>query len=284
MIDISVIIVMWNSADDILNCVNSVISASKELSTELIIIDNNSSDNSFNISNKISFPRILTFKNPENLGYTKAVNQGILQSKGKYVLLLNPDTVLSESSIKIMFDYMESHNDCGACAPSMKNPDGSVQYSVRNFPTYWRMFCEFSLLAYIFPRTKIFGSWKAKYMDYTVEQDIEQPMAAAFMIRRSLLEDISNMDERFSMFYNDVDLCRKVYDSGFKIRLLPSSVVTHKHGASINKDRANMIRIWNIDCAEYFEKHFGKGILLLWLKINLTIAGTIRIFYHKLKH
>ncbi len=281
MIDISVIIVTWNSADDILNCVNSVIFASKELSAELIIVDNNSSDNSFDLVNKISFHRILTFKNPENLGYTKAVNQGILQSKGKYVLLLNPDTILSENSIKIMFDYLESNAAYGACAPLMINPDGSAQYSVRNFPTYWRMFCEFSLLAYIFPRTTLFGSWKAKYIDYSKEQDIQQPMAAAFMIRRSLLEDIGNMDDRFSMFFNDVDLCRKVYDSGFKIRLLPSSVVTHKHGASINKDRANMIRIWNIDCAEYFEKHFGNGILLLWLKINLRISGILRIFMLK---
>lgn len=279
MKDISVIIVTWNSADEIVKSINSVIDASGNLNTELIIIDNNSSDNSFELVNKITYPKLNTVKNPENLGYTKAVNQGIKLSQGKYVLLLNPDTVLEKNSIKVMYDFLESNPTYGACAPLMKNPDGSIQYSVRNFPTYWRMFCEFSLLAFIFPNTKLFGSWKAKYLDYSSEQDIEQPMAAAFMIRSELLAKTGNMDERFRMFFNDVDLCKKVYDSGSKIRLLPSSVVTHEHGASIKKDRANMIRIWNDDCAKYFEKHFGRSLLLLWLKINLKISGAIRILF-----
>jgi GT2 family glycosyltransferase len=281
MIDISVIVVTWNSEDEIPACINSVIADSKEINVELIVIDNNSSDNSFAIINKINYPKIQTVKNPDNLGYTKAVNLGILLSTGKYILLLNPDTILHKDSIKIMFDFMESNSKYGACAPLMKNPDGSVQYSVRNFPTYWRMFTEFSLLAYILPGTKLFGSWKAKYMDYSTEQDIEQPMAAAFMLRRSLLDNIGNMDERFSMFFNDVDLCKRIYDAGFKIRLLPSSIVTHEHGSSIKKDRARMIKVWNEDCAKYFEKHFGKGLSLIWLKINLKLSGIIRIFLIK---
>ena len=284
MMDISVIIVTWNSEDEIKSCIDSVISASKNISTEIIIIDNNSTDNTFSFVNKTNFPKLLTIKNAENLGFTKAVNQGVKQAKGKYILLLNPDTILSETSITLMFQFLVANSDYGACAPLMKNPDGTVQYSVRNFPTYWRMFCEFSLLAYIFPKTRLFGSWKARYMDYSIEQDIEQPMAAAFMIRSDLLNKIDNMDERFKMFFNDVDLCRKVYDSGFKIRLLPSSVVIHEHGSSIKKDRANMIRVWNKDCAKYFEKHFGKGLLLLWLKVNLKISGLIRIFYYKFQH
>lgn len=281
MVQLSIIIVTWNSSDDIQDCINSVIKSCADIIAELIIIDNNSSDNSFDIVNKISFSQLYTYRNNENLGYTKAVNQGLNQAKGKYVLLLNPDTVLHEASITRMYDFLESNPGYGACAPLMKNPDGSVQYSVRKFPSFWRMFCEFSLLAYIFPKTKLFGSWKAKFMDYSKEQDIEQPMAAAFMLKKDLPENISRMDERFRMFFNDVDLCKKIYDSGFKIRFLPNAVVTHEHGASIKKDRANMIRIWNEDCLKYFEKHFGKGLLLVWLKINLKITGIIRIFLLK---
>ena len=281
MIDISVIIVTWNSADEIVKCVGSVIEASRGLNTELIVVDNNSADNSFALVNDMSFPKLNAVKNSENLGYTKAINQSIKLSIGKYVLLLNPDTVLNDNSIRVMYDFLEANPVYGACAPLMKNPDGSVQYSVRNFPTYWRMFCEFSLLAYIFPKTRLFGSWKAKYMDYSIEQDIRQPMAAAFMIRRELLHKIDNMDERFRMFFNDVDLCKKVYDAGFKIRFLPASVVIHEHGVSIKKDRANMIKVWNEDCANYFEKHFGGGLPLLWLRVNLKISGIIRVFLAK---
>lgn len=281
MPQLSIILVTWNSADEIQKCISSVINALSGLNAELIIIDNNSSDNSFELVNKISFPRLQTIRNSENLGYTKAVNQGIKLSSGKFLFLLNPDTVPEPESIKIMLNFLETNPAYGACAPLMKNPDGSVQYSVRNFPTYWRMFCEFSLLAYIFPKTKLFGSWKAKYLDYSKEQDIMQPMAAAFMVNKELTANIGNMDERYRMFFNDVDLCKKIYDSGFKIRLLPNAVVTHEHGASIKKDRANMIRIWNDDGARYFEKHFGKGLLLLWLKINLKISGIIRVFLTK---
>ena len=277
MTDISVILVTWNSSGEIGNCVKSLIHALDGLTSEIVIIDNNSGDDSFALINKINFPKLTTVQNSENLGYTKAVNQGIELAKGKYVLLLNPDTVLKAESIRMMKDFLDGNPAYGACAPKMMNPDGTLQYSVRNFPTYWRMFCEFSLLAYIFPKSKLFGSWKAKYMDYNIEQDIEQPMAAAFMIRSDLLKKVDNMDERYRMFFNDVDLCKKVYDAGFRIRLVPSSVVIHEHGSSIKKDRANMIRIWNDDCAKYFEKHFGRGLLLIWLKLNLKISGFIRI-------
>ncbi|HWA07299.1 MAG TPA: glycosyltransferase family 2 protein [Ignavibacteria bacterium] len=281
MPEISVIIVTWNSSDEIVKCTDSVIAALRGFDSELVIIDNNSADNSFALVNKISFPKLKTVQNPDNMGYTKAINQGIKHSTGKYVLLLNPDTILKDDSIRIMHEFLEANPAYGACAPLMKNPDGTVQYSVRNFPTYWRMFCEFSLLAYIFPKTKLFGSWKAKYMDYGSEQDIEQPMAAAFMIRGELLVKIDNMDERFRMFFNDVDLCKKVYDAGFKIRLLPASVVIHEHGASIKKVRADMIKVWNDDCAKYFEKHFGKGLLHLWLRFNLKLSGIIRVLLVK---
>jgi GT2 family glycosyltransferase len=276
MTEISVIIVTWNSSAEIVNCIKSVIRALDGIASELIIIDNNSSDDSFALVNKIDFPKLTTLQNQDNLGYTKAVNQGINLSRGKYVLLLNPDTVLKEKSIKVMKDFMDVNPPYGACAPVLLNPDSTVQYSVRNFPTYYRMFCEFSLLAYIFPRTKLFGSWKAKYMDYSEEQDVEQPMAAAFLVRREALDKTGGMDERFSMFFNDVDLCKSIYNSGSRIRLLPSSVMIHEHGASIKKDRARMIRVWNEDCVKYFEKHYGNGLMLLWLKLNLKISGFIR--------
>jgi len=284
MNDISIIIVTWNSKDEINQCVESVIRSLGNLSAELIIIDNNSSDGTIETLGNLSFPDLQIYKNESNPGYTMAVNQGILSSGGKYVLLLNPDTLLHKGSIKKMYEFLEAQVSYGACAPLMKNPDGSIQYSVRNFPTYWRMFWEFSLLAYIFPKTKIFGGWKAKYLDYSVEQDIQQPMAAAFMIRRSLLNSIGNMDERFRMFFNDVDLCKKVYNAGYKIRLLPTAVVTHAHGTSIKKDRLKMISTWNNDCILYFSKHHNNPVLLLWLKLSLKLSGFVRILDHKISH
>ncbi len=282
MSDLSVIIVTWNSKDEITACVKSVIDNSHDLKPELIIIDNNSADNTFEAVNSIRYSNVHTYKNETNLGYTKAVNQGIKYSKGKNILLLNPDTILKEGTLETLNNFLNENPGYGACAPLLLNPDGTVQYSIRNFPSYWEMFCQFSLLSYIFPKTELFGWWKMKYFDYSHDADVHQPMAAALMIRKSVLDDIKNMDERFEMFFNDVDLCKKIIDIGYKIRLITEAKVTHEHGVSIHKDRIRMIKIWNKDCLRYFEKHHPNAILLLWLKINLKISEILRILYYKI--
>jgi len=282
MTDISVIIVTWNSENEIIPCIESVISNSKNLSVELIIIDNNSSDNTFPVINKTSYHNLHTYKNNENFGFTKAVNQGIKYSNGKNIFILNPDTVLNEGVLEGLNNFLNDNNDYRACAPIMLNEDGSIQYSIRNFPDYWTMFCEFTLLAYIFPKSKLFGKWKAKYFDYSKDADVQQPMAAALMLKKSVLDEVGNMDERFAMFFNDVDLCKKIIDKKYRIRLLTKAEITHEHGASIHKDRIRMIKIWNEDCIKYFEKHHNNTLLLLWLKINLKISEILRILYYKL--
>ncbi len=283
MPDISVIIVTWNSEKEIGACAESVIKNTTSLSAELIIIDNNSGDNTFNIINKIQYNNIHTYKNAANMGFTKAVNRGISYSKGENILLLNPDTILAEGSLEKLNTFLEENPGYGACAPLMLNEDGSVQKSVRNFPDYWSMFCEFTLLSFIFPNTKLFGRWKMKYFDYSADADIQQPMAAALLIKKSVLDNIHNMDERFEMFFNDVDMCKKLYDSGLKIRLLTDAKVIHEHGSSIKKDKIRMIKVWDEDCIKYFGKHHTNPLLMLWLKINLKISEIIRILYHKIR-
>jgi GT2 family glycosyltransferase len=280
--NLSVIIVTWNSKDEITACVESVINNSHGLQPELIIIDNNSADNSFELVNKIRYSNLHTYKNENNLGYTKAVNQGIKYSTCENILLLNPDTILQPNTIDILNNFLKENQDYGACAPLLLNPDGTVQHSLRSFPSYWKMFCQFSLLSYILPKSKLFGSWKMKYFDYSHDADAQQPMAAVLMIKKTALDEVKNMDERFEMFFNDVDLCKKIIDNGYKIRLLTSAKVIHEHGVSIHKDRIRMIKIWNKDCVRYFEKHHNNAILLLWLKINLKISEIIRILYYKI--
>lgn len=282
MSDLSVIIVTWNSEDEIKACVDSLITNSGEIIPELIIIDNNSSDKTFEAVNGIKHSNLQTYKNDSNLGYTKAINQGIRYSTGKNVLLLNPDTVLQKGALDILVKFLNDNENYGAASPLMLNPDGSVQYAIRNFPGYWDMFCEFSLLAYIFPKSKLFGRWKMKYFDYSKDADVNQPMAAALMIKKPVLEKVGNMDEVFEMFFNDVDLCKKIIDKDSKIRFLSSAKLVHGHGVSIKKDRIRMIKIWNKDCIKYFKKYHNNPILLLWLKINLKLSEILRILYYKI--
>jgi GT2 family glycosyltransferase len=285
MTEVSVIIVTWNSESEIENCVNSVIGNSEnfpESALELIIIDNNSTDGTLDKLNSIKYNYLQVYKNDTNLGFTKAVNQGIKLSNGKNIFLINPDTVLSHNVIKQLSGFLDTHGECAACTPLMLNEDGNVQHSIRNFPTYWGMYCEFTLLAYIFPKSRLFGKWKMNFFDYSKDADVNQPMAAALMIKKSVLDKIGIMDERFEMFFNDVDLCKRIIDSGLKIRFLKDTAVTHKKGASIYRDRAKMIRIWNKDCAKYFEKQHKNVLLFPWLKFSLKISEIIRILHIKL--
>ena len=284
MTKVSVIIVTWNNEEDIAACADSVITnaaGSPELKVELIIVDNNSSDSTYEKLRKLNFSNLYVNKNNENLGYTKAVNQGINFSTGDYIFLLNPDTVLQGKVISQLSEFLENNDSYDACTPLLLNEDGSYQFSVRNFPTYWSMYCEFYLFAYFFPKSRLFGRWKMKYFDFTKDSDVNQPMAAALMIKKSVLDDIGLMDERFEMFFNDVDLCKRIIDSGKKIRFLTGANVIHKKGSSVYKDRVKMIKVWNKDCIKYFEKHHRNPFLLFWLNINLKISEIIRILYYK---
>jgi len=279
--DVSVIIVTWNSADIINQCARSVIINSGNLIVELIIIDNHSADNSFSLINQLDYKHLQTFLNSENQGFTKAVNQAIKLASGRNILLLNPDAVMNDGCIETMCRFLDENDSYSACAPLMLNEDSTIQHSIRNFPTYLSMFFEFTLLAYIFPRSKFIGKWKMAYYPYDKDDDVNQPMAAVLMIKKKF---ILNMDERYEMFFNDVDICKSIIDSGKKIRFIKSASAIHKQGDSIYKDRIRMIKVWDKDCLQYFKKHHPNILLLLWLKINLKIAEIIRILIFKIKN
>lgn len=283
---ISVILVTWNSSDEISGCINSVLKnhSSDNSEIEIIVVDNNSTDDTKtkleglkNLNNNI---RLII--NKENVGFTKACNQGIELSAGENILLLNPDTEIVNNAIGKMAAKLNSEDEIGAVAPKLLNEDGSIQKSCRTFPEYKDMFFEMTLLSKLFPESKTFSRWKMNYFDHNTECRVEQPMAAALMIKKNVLNNIDNFDERFKMFFNDVDICKKIYDSGKSIIFYPEAEVIHIKGVSIYKDRVKMIRIWNKDCSEYFKKYHYNIILYNLLKSCLTLSGAVRILLYKL--
>ena len=284
--DLSIIIVTWNSENEISGCLNSIIDNTAEINFEIIIVDNNSSDDTQKKIREVSeekYHRITVILNNDNKGFTKACNQGILSSKGEHVLFLNPDTRVTKGSLKFLIDKLISSGKTGAVAPQLLNDDKTIQKSCRTFPDYFDMFCEFSLLTYIFPDSILFSNWKMNYFDHNEERTVEQPMAAALMVRKKVLNEIGNFDERYIMFFNDVDLCKKIYDAGYTILFCPGAKIFHEKGISIYKVRERMIRIWNDDCLSYFRKYHYNYILYNWLLLSLRLSGFFRILYYKLK-
>jgi len=253
---------------------------------EIVIIDNKSSDNTLNVIKKFKGlfnDSITIIENNENLGFTKACNQGIKVVKGKCVLLLNPDVEIIGDALNKLYNFLGSDEKIGAVAPQLLNDDMTIQYSCRIFPTYRDMFFEMCLLSTIFSKSKFFARWKMRYFSHNELSEVEQPMAAALMIKRKLLDEIQNMDERFVMFFNDVDLCKKIYEKGYVIMFYPDARIYHKMGMSVYQDRIRMIELWNRDCLSYFKKYNDNSFLYSFLNLGLIITGFVRISGIKLR-
>ena len=282
---LSVVIVTWNSEDEIDACIGSILKTAREHGFddyEIIIVDNASGDETVNIIEGYGSDRIRLIVNGENTGYTKASNQGIETAKGEYVLLLNPDTVIKGNALRGLVDYLKGKGGAGAAAPQLLNEDGTIQKSCRKLPRYPDMFFEMSLLAAVFPKSSFFARWKMNYFDHNSEQPVEQPMAAALMIKKRVLDNVGNMDSRYQMFFNDVDLCRKILDSGKDIMFYPAEKIVHAKGKSVYKDRARMIKIWNDDCLKYFKKYHNNIVLYPLLFIGIKTTGAFRILFYKI--
>jgi N-acetylglucosaminyl-diphospho-decaprenol L-rhamnosyltransferase len=251
---LSVVIVTWNSQDHIASCLASVQKQGRDLSGEIIVVDNNSDDGTREIISR-AFPAVRVFAHERNLGFTRACNRGLAECRGEYVLLLNPDTEVMFGSLHKMVQYMEAHSQVGALGPQLLFPDGRVQPSCRQFPSYGFMLWEFTGLRIAFPRSRIFGGWRMGSFDHRQLRTVDQPMGACLLLRRSLVEEIGLLDEQFEMFFSDVDLCRRVKEAGWKIIFLPSAQVVHHVGASVRTMPGRMMPISHGDCYRYFKKY-----------------------------
>ena len=248
-------------------------------SSEVIVVDNNSSDETAKIVEQL-YPQVNLIQNKRNLGYAKANNQGMEEAGGDYILLLNPDTQLFEDSLSLMYEFMEENPSIGALGPKLLNPDKTVQASCREFPTFSTLIWEFSGLSRLFPKSRIFGRWRMGYFDFERQTETDQPMASCLMLRRAALEDVGIFDENFAMFFNDVDLCHRIKKGGWKIYFYPEAKVIHHKGASTKKAKARMIWLSHLAFYKFFKKHktgLANRLLLFLFLIPLILSAWVRI-------
>jgi len=268
---VSIIIVTYNSEEEIENCVNSIIPQIKDVDSELIIVDNNSTDNSIAILGDISNKNVYVYYNKENIGYTAGNNQGIEYSRGKYIFFLNPDTIIPENAIQKLVAIAEKEY-LPIIAPQLLFPDGRIQKSCRRFPRRRDVIYNMFGLGQIFPNSKEFNHWKMTDFDHKKKRFVDQPASSAILIRKDILDDINNFDEHFPYFFTDVDLCKRIRDTGYKILFDPSVQITHIGGASYKKIKSKMIAVSHISFYRYFKKH--KRGIANWI-LNLLIGGLL---------
>ncbi len=281
---ISVVVISFNGMEFIEDCLATVQTSLENVGSEILVVDNGSSDGAVELIES-RYSNIQLIKNKSNLGFAKAVNQGIENSCGEYILLLNQDTRIIEDAIVKLAERMESDSNIGTIGPKYIGFDGKLQKACRAFPKYRDLIFTFLGLSKLFPKSKIFSSWKMGWFDHLQEAEVDQPMGAALMVKRSVLNEIGGFDEQFRIFFNDVDFCRRVKKAGYINLYYPSAVIEHYYGGSIKKIKPQMVMEWHGAIVRYFKKYSetipSKIIALVW-GIFLILLSYPRALYHRI--
>lgn len=283
-VDISVVIVNYNVRHFLEPCLNSVLKASGQLNIEIWVVDNCSVDGSVSMLKK-QFPHINLIVNQSNVGFSKANNQAIKKSRGKYILLLNPDTLLEEQTLKTCFEYMEAHPSTGAVG--VKMIDGTGRYlpeSKRGFPSPQTAFFKMIGLAKIFPKSKLFNAYYLGNLSVDEIAPIDVLPGAYMFLSKNAIDQVGLLDETFFMYGEDIDLSFRIKNAGFAVDYLPTTTIVHYKGESTKKGTLNYVRIFYQAMIIFAEKHYrGKGkeglIFLLKTAIYLkAISSALGLF------
>jgi len=272
---LSIIIVTWNTKVQTLECVNSIYSITDyeilKNKIEVIVIDNNSSDGTKEeLSEK--FPSVKLIVNPANTGYAPACNQGMKAAAGKYTLLLGSDTVLKNYSLTKCIDYLEKNPDCGAVGCKLFYPDGRLQGNCKKFPKMKNAFFTYLSL------DRLNYDYDMLWFNYDKTIEADQIATTFLMINSGLLKKINYFDERFRILYNDVDLCKRIWKSGYKIVFLHSAEIFHHGSYSTNKAGFEVRRKMYEDIYLYYRLNFGRkaNLLIPVLMFRLLLISIFR--------
>lgn len=260
--ELSIVIVSWNTREYLEGCLTSIRDAADEVTREVIVVDNASADGTAEMVRR-EHPGVTLIANEDNRGYAAGNNQGIEVAVGAHVLLLNPDIVVHEGSLDTLVRFLGDHKQSGAVAPRLILPDGSVQASCRSFPTPDVVLYEALGLSRLFPRSRRFGKYRMTWWDYDDERRVEQPMASAILLRGEALEEIGGMDEQFPIFFNDVDLCKRLWDAGWEVWFTPEASMDHVGGASTGQVRRKMLTESHRSFIRFYRKHY-RGRIPWW--------------------
>ena len=270
MITLSIVIVNYNVCGFLEQCLLSVRDAVKGISHEIFVVDNASTDGSeAYISTR--FPQVKYIYNTENVGFSKANNQAIAQSSGRYVLLLNPDTVVGESVLDEACHFLDEHDDAGALGVKMIDGDGKfLPESKRGFPSPWVSFCKIFGLSKLFPYSRRFGRYHLRFLDENSTHRVDVLSGAFMLLRRSTLDRCGLLDENFFMYGEDIDLSYRMTLTGEKNYYLPLRILHYK-GESTKTESLRYVRIFYQAMFIFLRKHYPHYKLFALLSIKTAI-------------
>jgi GT2 family glycosyltransferase len=272
VVKITVIIVNYNVAYFLEQCLHSVKKALQHVQGEVIVVDNNSVDGSVAMVQQ-KFPEFNLIANKQNTGFSFANNQALKIAKGSYCLLLNPDTVVEEDTFKKVVEFMDAHDDAGGLGVKMIDGKGNfLPESKRGLPTPAVAFYKIFGLSFLFPQSKIFGKYHLGYLDKEKTHEIEILSGAFMLMRKSVLDKVGLLDEAFFMYGEDIDLSYRIIKGGYKNYYYPGTSIIHYKGESTKKSSVNYVFVFYKAMVIFARKHFSdKNANLFSLLINIAI-------------
>jgi len=262
--DLSLILVSYRSREPLLACLRALHADARDagLRTETVVVDNDSHDGTLEAL-AAGFPEARVIANRENVGYARAVNQGLAATAAPFALVLNPDCVVRPGALRALLDHAAARPRAGLVGPRILNPDGSIEYSARSFPDHLTfLFNRYSLLTRLFPGNRFSRRYLLTDWDHASVREVGWISGACMLARRAAVEQVGGMDEAFFMFNEDVDWCRRMRPAGWTVTYEPAAVVVHHIGASRSRVAARVIWGRHLGMIHYFHKHHPTSPLL----------------------
>lgn len=264
--ELSICILTLNAQPYLLNCLESIKTHAGSLNYEIIVADNGSIDNTVDTL-KEKYPEIALIKYKENLGFAKPNNEAMrLARSEKYILLLNPDTIVYESSLQNLVDFAEQHPQAGVIGPKVLNDDGTFQkHCKRGEARPWETFAYFLGLSKLFPKVKFFSGYLQTHLDENQTHEVPAISGCCMLIRRETLNEIGNLDEDFFAYQEDTEYCVRARKAGWKVYYTPVAQITHLGGRGGSRAQPyKAIYKWHHSYYIYYNKHLAKDYFFLF--------------------
>lgn len=254
--DVSILIVSYNTCKLTLDCLQSVYASETEYSYEVIVIDNDSKDDSVRQIEQC-YPQARLIRNEENTGFAKANNQGMEIAQGRYVLLLNSDTVIQPDTLEIMLSFMDSRPDVGASGCKVILPDGSLDKACkRGFPTPSASFYYAFGFSKLFPNNPRFNQYQLGYLSPDEEYEIDCLVGAFMLVRKETIDEVGMLDETFFMYAEDTDWCYRIKQAGWKNYYYPRTTIMHYKRASSRNKPLRITYEFHRSMVIFYNKHY----------------------------
>ncbi len=284
MTDLSIIIVNYNVKEFLQNLLISLSKSLGKISSEIIVVDNASDDGSVEIV-KEKFPQVKLIINEVNVGFGRANNQALEIAEGKYLVLINPDTIVTEDTFEKLIDFFERTPDAGMAGPKVLNPDGSLQLPCRrSFPGPWTSFTKVTGLSKLFPNSKIFAKYNLTYLDENETYEVDAISGAFMMMRKDVYKKVGGFDPQFFMYGEDLDLCYRIQKASYKVYYFHKSQIIHYKGESTKRSRLDETTVFYDAMHLFVKKHFSSSFLVeailqaaIWIRKIFAFVNVYRL-------